>query len=149
MKSSEFILQLMVFFLGLQDRSTKQVNFFFNYLGNFTINPTHMIDCGILPIQQSSRYYANPEQFDINRWLNNELKEPYIINFKCRHAFVPFSSGPRNCIGQHMAMTEAKIMLSYILFTYRMIPDPKRKLEMKLSSLYAPADDRLVHFQLL
>lgn len=46
-----------------------------------------------------------------------------------------------------MALTEAKIILSYILLNYKVVPDPKRKIEMSAqSSFYAPKDDRLVLF---
>ncbi|CAK65177.1 unnamed protein product (macronuclear) [Paramecium tetraurelia] len=59
------------------------------------------------------KHFPNPEKFDYKRWLE---KEP----IKENHQFVylPFSSGPRNCIGQHMALMEAKIILSQILRQY-------------------------------
>ena len=38
-------------------------------------------------------YFKNPHDFNIDRWLNDETKmlDPTL--------FVPFSAGPRNCIG--------------------------------------------------
>jgi len=61
----------------------------------------------------SDEYYVNPTEFNPERWLNNNSKN---LN---AYAYLPFSAGPRNCIGQHLAMIEARILLALFIKTFK------------------------------
>jgi cytochrome P450 len=50
--------------------------------------------------------WASPELFHPDRWLQ-QRPEPW--------QFLPFSNGPRNCIGQRFAMQEAKLILGLMM----------------------------------
>ncbi|XP_050537406.1 cytochrome P450 4C1-like isoform X3 [Daktulosphaira vitifoliae] len=65
----------------------------------------------ILPyvIHRNEELYPNPEKFDPERFLDEENKSKFLFSY------IPFSAGPRNCIGQKFAMLQIKIIISTVL----------------------------------
>lgn len=76
----------------------------------------------------------DPSRFDVE--LNNEKNNPY--------AYVPFSAGPRNCIGQKFAMLEMKSAASKIIRNFELsISEENGKLVL-LSELILRAENGIV-----
>ncbi len=58
-------------------------------------------------------HWDNPEGFDPDRFAPERAAE------RAKHAYFPFASGPRKCIGDHFARMEAMLVLATLLQRYR------------------------------
>ncbi|KAJ5661789.1 uncharacterized protein N7477_009405 [Penicillium maclennaniae] len=57
-----------------------------------------------------------PNTFVPERWLDSSESRPFMSDKK--EAFRPFSHGPRNCLGQHLANAEMRLILTKVLFNF-------------------------------
>lgn len=79
---------------------------------SLAIIPTRMI-------HRLPRFYPNPDRFEPERFT------PEARASRPRFAYLPFSHGPRNCIGEHFAWMEAVLILAGLLqrFQFRLAPE--------------------------
>lgn len=75
----------------------------------------------IYMLHRNPEYFPDPDKFDPDRF------SPENIAKKNPYAFVPFSAGPRNCIGQKYAQLEIKVTLIKILKHFKILPGEKVK----------------------
>lgn len=83
----------------------------------------------IYQIGRDEDYYPNaltfqPERFQNIDDQNSAPSTPTsgIAPLRYPFAYVPFSAGQRNCIGQKFAMLEMKSMISKLLLHYELLP---------------------------
>lgn len=82
------------------------------HLNGFTIPKGTSVGVASIALHRNPDVWSAPLEFNPDRFLpeNSEGRHPF--------AFVPFSAGPRNCIGQRFALLEEKIVLSHILRSF-------------------------------
>lgn len=60
-------------------------------------------------LHRNEKYYPNPEKFDPDRFSKSEMEKRHCC------AYIPFSAGPKNCVGQKFAIVELKTTAAYLL----------------------------------
>lgn len=67
-------------------------------------------------LHRHERLWANPDAFDPDRWQRPEVRQ------SAREAYLPFSAGPRVCVGAGFAMAEGVLLLSALAGAFRFAP---------------------------
>ncbi|KAL7026331.1 hypothetical protein ACKWTF_013864 [Chironomus riparius] len=86
-----------------------------------------MIMIPTIGLHYDDRFYKNPDKFDPERF-----NEEHVQN-RNPFAFIPFSDGPRNCIGLRFGLMEIKIAIVRLLRSFSIHPCSKTLIPMQYS----------------
>jgi pentalenene oxygenase len=86
-----------------------------------------------LLLHHDQRWFADPESFDPDRWLDSRRHEVP------RHAYLPFGTGPRACVGEQFAWAEAVTTLSVLAARWTATVDPDHQVRSQYRVTLRPA----------
>lgn len=92
--------------------------------GNYKVNAGQDIMISVYNIHRSSKVWERaeefvPERFDLEGSVPNETNTDF--------RFIPFSGGPRKCVGDQFALLEATVALTIFIqnLNFELVPDQK------------------------
>lgn len=103
------------------DFSTRVASVDYEY-GDITIPKGVAVQVGVHLLHHDPEHWPEPEKFDPYRFYGENKSNASSF------AFQPFGGGPRNCVGMRFALLETKLVLSRLLFAYRLEPGPRTEI---------------------
>ncbi|XP_055601241.1 cytochrome P450 9b2-like [Uranotaenia lowii] len=113
--------------LGVTNRVCVKPYTLTDYNGaKITVERGQTLQIPIASIHRDVKYYPDPYRFDPERFSEENRHK---IN---QAAFLPFGSGPRNCIGSRLALMQVKCYLYLLLSNFRVEMSQKTDVPIKL-----------------
>jgi cytochrome P450 len=107
-------------------------------MGGYRIPANATIFWSTYVLHRHPDFWEHPEEFYPEHFLPEQVaKRP-------RNAYVPFSNGPRICVGQSFALTEMQLLLISIVQRYRLELVPEHKVILEPLLTLRPANGLLV-----
>jgi cytochrome P450 len=111
-------------------------------IGNVHIPAGTPIELNLIAMASDPQVWGDPEVIRPERWFSDNITKEQ------RNAWMPFSGGPRICIGMNMSLLEQKIFLVYFLKRFQQVKlAPSGKVQPKIGGLsitYAPDIDNIL-----
>lgn len=101
-------------------------------LGRFSVRRGEEVVLPLYVMQRRPQLFEHPDEFLPERWAAACPVAP-------RHAYLPFSTGPRVCIGQALATSELQTIIHGVLSRYRLQPLASRDPQLDSRMTLAPA----------
>jgi cytochrome P450 len=94
-------------------------------VGGYYVPKNAVITTSPYVTHRHPEFWDDPERFDPQRFTPERKAE------RPRYAYLPFGGGPRICIGNSFAMTEATLLLASIVQRYRLSLVPGTRVELE------------------
>ncbi|MGZ3418170.1 MAG: cytochrome P450 [Polyangiales bacterium] len=100
-------------------------------VGGYAIRRGTIVAVSPWALHRNPKHWPNPEGFDPERF------DPAAVEARAKCAYLPFATGPRQCIGDAFAKMEAQIVLAAIARKWRFehlpgaLPEPDAKVTLR------------------
>lgn len=113
-------------------------------LGDYVLQKGNSVFFGILRAHTNEQYWPNPYKFDPDRFLPEEVAK------RSPSCYIPFSFGPRNCLGIKYAMMAMKALLATVLRKYKITTsyNSVKEVELKSNLILRPKNGYKISVQL-
>jgi cytochrome P450 len=93
-------------------------------LGGYDVPEGSLVMLPQWGVHRDPRWYDDPETFDPDRWTSDRASN------RPNYSYFPFGGGPRHCIGKHLSMLEAQMILATVAQNYRLRLAPEQSAEL-------------------
>jgi cytochrome P450 len=102
-------------------------------LGDGKVIPKE-VNVGVIPytLHRDPKVFPDPEAFVPERFSATIFSQDGIHLQRNPYAYIPFSAGPRNCIGQKFALLEEKVVLAKLFLNFNIHTLHRTKEEVKM-----------------
>lgn len=95
-------------------------------------------------LHRDERYFPNPDEFIPERFMTSTLKDNLPT-----YAYIPFSTGPRFCIGKKFALMSIKVILAHLVRHFHIESTTLKAGQLKgaMDLLLRPEHPVLIHLK--
>jgi cytochrome P450 len=111
-------------------------------IGEYTLPRDTDVVISTYTLHRHEKYWVEPEKFQPERMFEEEKKKRHSFSF------IPFGAGPRVCIGETFAYTEALAVLASLIQTFKITPLSNAQAEPELSITMKPKNGYKVKIEL-
>ncbi|XP_036143836.1 cytochrome P450 4C1 [Monomorium pharaonis] len=110
-------------------------------LKSHLLPPQTLVLLNIYSAHRDPNFWPNPDIFDPDRFLPENIRNRH------PYSYIPFSAGPRNCIGQRFALLEMKAMIAPLIHNFYLEPiDYLKDLKIYADFVLRPAHPHRIKF---